>query len=463
VTCVPCPSLVMSLIMVLRYRAFISYSHEDLQLARELHEWLESFQIPEGIDGVTNRLAPIFRDEGELSAGQLSQSIEAALLGSEALVVVASEASAQSEWVAKEIQFFRRHAPHRPRLAIIPSRGGRKTTSLAALIPGALLTRRFWGLGRIRASDVFAPEVDKYGTEGAFLRIAAGILKVDFSKLVDRHEQRERRERLKRRRAFASAHAAPLIAAFEEDDWPRLFASGLALIQQSRDSVYGDPAELTREAESFVKDLGLASILLDSAPITAVKLSPGKDRLFLGLDDGTCRLFDTKTSREIQRAQGHTDGITKVSFSPDGARLLTASRDRTARIWDGSTGTEIARLMGAYDIINDAEFSPDGERLVTADQSGCIQLWDAISGQMILRLDVTAPVVKLAFSQNGHIGFALESGEICVFWNATGPEQSELAVHPVFTGKSPAVLIGTPNRVLPSPQPSRTGHSNCSG
>ena len=86
------------------YRAFLSYSHRDAAQARALHRRLETYRIPRrlvGRDGdrgpVPARLAPIFRDREELpAAGDLSETVRAALARSGALIVICSPHSAAS-------------------------------------------------------------------------------------------------------------------------------------------------------------------------------------------------------------------------------------------------------------------------------------------------------------------------------------------------------------------------------
>ena len=98
------------------YRAFISYSHRDKDLAQRLHRQVESYRIPSklidkvtGVGKVPRRLRPIFRDREELPAsGDLSAELSAALRQSMFLVVICSPAAAKSRWVNEEILQFKR-------------------------------------------------------------------------------------------------------------------------------------------------------------------------------------------------------------------------------------------------------------------------------------------------------------------------------------------------------------------
>jgi tetratricopeptide (TPR) repeat protein len=98
------------------YRAFISYSHKDKDLAQRLHRDVESYRIPSkligkvtGVGKVPRRLRPIFRDREELPAsGDLSAELSGALRQSQFLVVICSPAAAASRWVNEEILQFKR-------------------------------------------------------------------------------------------------------------------------------------------------------------------------------------------------------------------------------------------------------------------------------------------------------------------------------------------------------------------
>lgn len=105
-----------------RYRAFISYSHQDRKFARWLMGKLEGYRVPRRLVGretphgpVPADLRPVFRDRDELaSAGDLGERIHSVLSESAALIVICSPAAARSRWVGEEILAYKRiHGPDR--------------------------------------------------------------------------------------------------------------------------------------------------------------------------------------------------------------------------------------------------------------------------------------------------------------------------------------------------------------
>ena len=79
---------------------------------------------------------------------------------------------------------------------------------------------------------------------------------------------------------------------------------------------------------------------------SGARRSPRRRRIVTASGDGTARVWDAATGREVTALRGHEDEVNSAVFSPDGARIVTGSGDKTARIWDATTGGELAPLRG---------------------------------------------------------------------------------------------------------------------
>lgn len=91
-----------------------------------------------------------------------------------------------------------------------------------------------------------------------------------------------------------------------------------------------------------------------------------------------------KLQRELFMPMGHADTVNSVAFSPDGKRIVTASIDGTARIWNTETFREMGMLKGSGRGIISAVYRPDdGRHILTASYDGSLTIWDAETLQEI--------------------------------------------------------------------------------
>ena len=88
--------------------------------------------------------------------------------------------------------------------------------------------------------------------------------------------------------------------------------------------------------------------------------------------DGTARIWDLDTGRQLRVLRGHAGPVEGVTFSPDGSRLATAGDDGTVRLWDASTGREVLVLEGHELIAHAVSFDPGGRLLATSAADGTV-------------------------------------------------------------------------------------------
>ncbi|MBA4063430.1 MAG: hypothetical protein C0501_06900, partial [Isosphaera sp.] len=120
----------------------------------------------------------------------------------------------------------------------------------------------------------------------------------------------------------------------------------------------------------------LYSAVFSPGWVHAVSWSADGSRLLTASMDGTARVWDAATGRELMAFRGHVRRLRSAAFSPDGSRVATASEDGTARVWDAERGAELLTLKGHGGWVRTAAFSPDGGRLLTASADGTARVWE---------------------------------------------------------------------------------------
>ncbi len=109
--------------------------------------------------------------------------------------------------------------------------------------------------------------------------------------------------------------------------------------------------------------------------IHGVAFSPD-GALLAASSEQAIRLWDMKKRQPHgTKMCGHTCSVNYLRFSPDGKWLASGSWDGTARIWEVATGRQVLLLDADVDRVSCLDFTPDGH-LLTANWDGTVHEWD---------------------------------------------------------------------------------------
>jgi hypothetical protein len=121
--------------------------------------------------------------------------------------------------------------------------------------------------------------------------------------------------------------------------------------------------------------------------------------------------------------EGQADGVYSVVFSPDGKTLASGGTDGTIRIWDVRTGKELRRFQGLGETVFSLAFSGDGTVLASWESTGTIYLRDSVTGQTLH--EIKAVAYRLSFSQNGKELYAWGDKKVQAWDSATGKKNKQ--------------------------------------
>jgi serine/threonine protein kinase len=154
--------------------------------------------------------------------------------------------------------------------------------------------------------------------------------------------------------------------------------------------------------------------------VWSVAFSPdGKVLASSGGYDGTLKLWEVKTGREINTLKGHSNFVLSVGFSPDGNVLASVSQDKTIKLWEVKTGRLINTLTGhSSDVNSSVAFSPDGQVLASGSVDKTIKLWEVKTGRLINTLTGHSTSVNssVAFSPDGNVLASTSWDETIKLW-----------------------------------------------
>jgi WD40 repeat protein len=159
---------------------------------------------------------------------------------------------------------------------------------------------------------------------------------------------------------------------------------------------------------------------------TEVAFSPDGTLVASASSDGIGRVWRTADWGLQAVLAGNVTALTGIAFSADGEQVVSAGRDGTARVFKAETGSPLFTLTGHGDWVTSAAFTGGvGSYVVTSSADGTVRLWDAVFQPVTNELaDVGAPIVSVAFDDDGNLRVGTSDRQVHVLDPARGKELS---------------------------------------
>lgn len=155
-------------------------------------------------------------------------------------------------------------------------------------------------------------------------------------------------------------------------------------------------------------------------PILSIDYSPDGARILSAALDGTAKIWEVDSRREVFTLKGHNGALHAAVFSPDGTLAASASADKTVKIWDARTGRELRTLAGHGGAVRDCAFSPDGALLASCSGDGGIRVWDLARGgkEVLVLKGHEDAVLEIAYSPDGNSFASCSADKTLRLWDS---------------------------------------------
>ena len=170
-------------------------------------------------------------------------------------------------------------------------------------------------------------------------------------------------------------------------------------------------------------------------------------------DDGTVRVWDTETGRQIMCLAGHLDGAFGLAASRNGAWLASGCAGGRIQLWDLRSGTRLW-TRDTHSLVESLSFSPDDQAIVSGHFDGMVHWWDRKTGELIFEDQTrTKSSVSAVYSPNfsrvavgGRMGLLATYKHVAKGWETVAAEeldQKAIGIHGLaFSPRDNTLAIG---------------------
>ncbi|WP_414756626.1 WD40 repeat domain-containing protein, partial [Anabaena sp. CCY 9910] len=195
------------------------------------------------------------------------------------------------------------------------------------------------------------------------------------------------------------------------------FSATQPLFLQANNSYEAIPEKRQYVVSKFEE---LQNVNEELTKISDVNFSPDGQTLASASYDGTVKLWNVATGKNLKILEGHSDKVNSVIFSPDGKTIASASADKTIKIWS-QDGT-LKKVLQGYDAeVTNVSFCPDNQVIVSSNADNTISLWN-VNGSLVKTLTVGNSIRNVNCSPDSNIIAVTSHDNIVRLWNRNGQE-----------------------------------------
>ena len=273
-----------------------------------------------------------------------------------------------------------------------------------------------------------APHVKKQGSSELqleYIKASQEWEAEEIARLKELNEEKERQRReAEHQRSIATARelAAYALNSLVKDPERSLLFSMHAVAVTGMHGVVPEAEDMTHRALLFSRIRMMFSG--HEGSLRGLAWSPDGERLATAGDDGTAKVWDMASGKELLNLTEHKEGAWSVAWSPDGSRLAVGCGNAEAHIWEATTGRKLLTLSGHNRFVRGVAWSPDGKRLATASGDRTARIWDVESGRQELAIFHEDGVTSVAWSPDGkYLATAIDK-QTAMVWDATTGEMT---------------------------------------
>ncbi len=130
--------------------------------------------------------------------------------------------------------------------------------------------------------------------------------------------------------------------------------------------------------------------------------------------DNRADVWDIATQTKRGAGLVHGNSVNALAFFPDGLRLATGADDGTTRIWDTSSGKELSRYeLGDGHAVQNISIAPSPGRILI-ESSGRFDIWDYDDLSPTQYVNFGEPVFDEGWDDVGHVFATFASGSAVI-------------------------------------------------